>query len=168
MGEQVLNWSGVPTAHLRVTLFAEWLLYTSHLIREGRYVTPFEADSRFAPIAASDIARVITAIMVNPEPHVGKVYPLHGPREYSHLDISELLASVLDKPIRFEQVKVDEFLSLLGAAGNQTMHTHFTAIRQDQQEGLLAGLDDFGRQVIGQPLMTLPQFIEQHRSQLGG
>ncbi|KFC77799.1 hypothetical protein GEAM_4136 [Ewingella americana ATCC 33852] len=168
MAEQVLNWSGVPTTHLRVTLFAEWLLYTSHLIREGRYVTPFGADSRFAPIAASDIARVIAAILLNPEPHVGKVYPLHGPREHSHLDISELLASVLDKPIRFEQVEVDEFLSLLGAPDNPTLRSHFTAIRQDQHEGLLAGLDDFGREIIGQPLMTLPEFIERHRGQLGG
>ena len=34
----------------------QWLLYVSELIRHGRYAMPYDADSRFAPIAASDIA----------------------------------------------------------------------------------------------------------------
>ena len=97
--------------HLRVTLFAEWLLYTSHLIREGRYVTPFDADSRFAPIAAVDIARVVAGILKDPEKHAGKIYPLHGPIEYSHLELAQVLTSVLGKEIRFEQVDVDNFLN---------------------------------------------------------
>lgn len=166
LSEQVLNWSGVPTAHLRVTLFAEWLLYTAHLIRAGRYVTPFDADSRFAPIAAADIARVVAGILDNPEQHVGKIYPLHGPVEYSHLELSQLLASVLGKEIRFEQVHVDNFLNLLGMPDNKTMRSHFSAIRKDQQEGLLEGLDDTGVRIIGRPLMTIPEFIELHHSRL--
>ncbi|WP_213990700.1 NmrA family NAD(P)-binding protein [Sodalis sp. dw_96] len=166
LSEQVLTWSGVPTIHLRVTLFAEWLLYAAHLIREGRYVTPFDPDSRFAPIAAADIARVVAGILENPDKHVGKIYPLHGPVEYSHLELSQVLSSVLNKEIRFEQVTVDNFLKLLGMPDNETMRSHFSAIRQDQQEGLLEGLDDTGEQIIGRPLITLPQFIELHQSQL--
>src|SRR6266478_3869227 len=72
--EQVFNWSGVPSTHLRCTFFAEWLLYIAPLIRYGRYVTPYNKDSRFAPIASSDIARIVAGILENPEAHAGKTY----------------------------------------------------------------------------------------------
>lgn len=166
LAERVLNWSGVPTVHLRVTLFAEWLLYTAHLIREGRYVTPFEAESRFAPIAAADIARVVAGILANPARHAGQTYALHGPVEYSHAEIARLLGAILEKEIRFEAVTVEGFLSLLGMPDNDFLRLHFSAIKKDQQEGLLAGLDERGVEIIGQPLVTLPQFIEQHYESL--
>ena len=166
MAEQVMDWSGVPVTHLRPTLFAEWMLYTSHLIREGRYVTPFDPDSRFSPIAADDIARIAAGILGNPGQHIGKIYPLHGPVEYSHLDLSKLLTLLLGKEIRFEQVPVDEFLALLGMPDNDVMRSHFNAIRRDQQEGLLRGQDDTAEQLAGHPLVMVPQFIERHRKRL--
>ena len=112
--EQVFAWSGVPAVHLRVTFFAEWLLYAAHLIRQGRYATPFDAESRFAPIPASDIARVIVGILEHPEEHAGATYQLHGPIEYSHREIAGVLAKTLNKPVHFEQVTVPEFLKLRG------------------------------------------------------
>jgi NAD(P)H dehydrogenase (quinone) len=49
--------------HLRINLFSEWLLYTSPLIRAGRYLTPFEPARRFVSIAADDIVRVVFNII---------------------------------------------------------------------------------------------------------
>ena len=66
LSEQVFDWSGVPTTHLRITFFMQWLLYVSDLIRYGRYVMPYDADSRFAPIAASDIALTAAKIIATP------------------------------------------------------------------------------------------------------
>ena len=164
--EQVFTWSGVPAGHLRVTFFAEWLLYTAHLIRHGRYVTPFDAASRFAPIPASDIARVIVGVLENPEKHAGATYQLHGPVEYSHQEIASVLSKTLNKQTRFEQVTVPEFLKLLGVEGDKAKQAHFEAVRIDQQEGLLAGTDSKGTEIIGQPLMTLQEFIIANRSAL--
>ena len=62
LSEQIFNWSGVSVAHLRITFFAEWLLYIAPLLKAGRYVTPFDRDSRFAPMPAADIARVVVGI----------------------------------------------------------------------------------------------------------
>lgn len=164
--EQVFNWSGVPTTHLRVTFFAEWLLYIAHLIRQGRYVVPFDAESRFAPIPASDIARVIVGTLENPKKYAGATYQLHGPVEYSHQEIAGVLSKTLNKPILFEQVTVPEFLKLLGMEGDKAKQAHFEAVRIDQQEGLLAGTDSMGTEIIGQPLMTLEEFIQANRSAL--
>jgi len=164
--EQVFTWSGVPTVHLRVTFFAEWLLYIAHLIRQGRYTTPFDAESRFAPIPASDIARVIVGTLEHPEKHAGAAYQIHGPVEYSHQEIADVLSKTLNKPIHFEQVTVAEFLKLLGMEGDKAKQAHFEAVRIDQQEGLLAGTDSTGIEIIGQPLMTLDEFILANRSAL--
>jgi NAD(P)H dehydrogenase (quinone) len=164
--EQVFTWSGIPTVHLRVTFFAEWLLYIAHLIRQGRYVTPFDADSRFAPIPASDIARVIVGTLEHPEKHAGAAYKLHGPVEHSHREIADVLSKTLNKPILFEQVSVPEFLKLLGMEGDKAKQAHFEAVRIDQQEGLLAGTDSTGTEIIGQPLMTLEEFILANKSAL--
>ena len=35
ISEQVFNWSVVPTTHLRPTLFAEWALYWTDLVKTG-------------------------------------------------------------------------------------------------------------------------------------
>jgi len=164
--EQVFTWSGVPTVHLRVTFFAEWLLYIAHLIRQGRYATPFDAESRFAPIPASDIARVIVGTLEHPEKHAGAAYQIHGPVEYSHREIADVLSKTLNKPIHFEQVTVQEFLKLLGMEGDKAKQAHFEAVRIDQQEGLLAGTDSTGTEIIGHPLMTLEEFILANRSAL--
>lgn len=166
LSEQVFNWSGVPTVHLRVTLFAEWLLYIAHLIRQGRYVVPFDADSRFAPIPASDIARVIVGTLENPKKHAGAAHQLHGPIEYSHQEIAGVLSKTLNRTILFEQVTVPEFLNLLGMEGDKVKQAHFEGVRIDQQEGLLAGIDNAGTEIIGQPLMTLEEFILTNRGAL--
>jgi len=166
LAEQVFTWSGVPTVHLRVTFFAEWLLYTAHLIRQGRYVTPFDAESRFAPIPASDIARVIVGTMEHPEKHAGAAYQIHGPVEHSHQEIADVLSKTLNKPIHFEQVTVPEFLKLLGMEADKAKQAHFEAVRTDQQEGLLAGTGSTGTEITGQPLTTLREFILANKSAL--
>jgi NAD(P)H dehydrogenase (quinone) len=163
LSEQILNRWGVPTAHLRVNLFSEWMLYTSPLIRAGRYLTPFDADSRFVPIAAIDIARVIVEILENPEAFGTKAIPITGPVEVSHLELANTLAKTLGKEVRFEQVSPDEFVTILGLAGDPTFAAHFKAIKVDQQEGLLTGVDQSAAEIIGQPLTTPEQFIGAHR-----
>jgi NAD(P)H dehydrogenase (quinone) len=139
--------------------FAEWLLYIADLIREGRYVVPFDAESRVAPMPAIDIARVVIGVLENPAKHAGSAYQLHGPVEYNHKEIAEVLSNTLKKKVTFEQVTVPEFLKLLGIEHDIAKKTHFEAVRIDHQEGLLAGTDKTGTEIIGQPLMTLEEFI---------
>jgi len=163
LSEQILDRSGVPTAHLRVNFFAEWMLYTAAEIRAGRYLTPFDPESRFVPIAAVDIARVVVKILENPEAFGSKVIPVTGSREVSHVELAGILATNLGKQVRFEQVTPDEFVKILGWDGDPSFAIHFKAVKVDQQEHLLAGVDNSAAEIVGQPLTTPEQFIEQHR-----
>lgn len=163
LSEQIFERSGVPTVHLRPTFFAEWLLYISGLIRYGRYMMPFNRDSRFAPIAAADIAKIIAGIMEKPEPYVGKALQLHGPVEYSHEELAAEVGRVLGKELTFEQVTASVFLETLGIPGATVLRKHFEAVAIDQQEGLIAGTDTLGREIIGGPLMTVEAFVNANR-----
>lgn len=159
VSEQILDWSGVPSVHLRPTFFAEWLLYISGIIRHGRYAMPFNKESRFAPIAAADIAKIVTGIIENPEAHIGQALALHGPVEYSHEELAAEVGRVLGKKLTFEQVTPSVFLETLGIPDATILRKHFEAVLIDQQEGLIAGTDTTGRQIIGGPLMTVEAFI---------
>jgi NAD(P)H dehydrogenase (quinone) len=163
LAEQVFDWSAVPTTNLRITFFMQWLLYISVLIRYGRYAMPFNADSRFAPIAGSDIALTAAKIFAEPARHSGKTYTLTGPVEYSHEELAAEVSRVLDADLQFEQVTVTTFLELIGQPHDTAKLKHFEAVTIDQQEGRLAGTTDTARRIIGQPLVTVEQFINEHR-----
>ncbi|QFZ72210.1 NAD(P)H-binding protein [Streptomyces fagopyri] len=164
LSEQVFNWSGVPATHLRNGFFMQWLLYISGLIRYGRYVMPFNADSRFAPIAGSDIALTAAKIFTRPEEHAGGVYTLTGPVEYSHEELAAEVGRVLGRDLPFEQVTVTTFLELIGEPGDTAKLKHFEAVTIDQQEGRLAGVTDTAPRITGQSLQTVEEFVNEHRS----
>ncbi|MFJ5219774.1 NmrA family NAD(P)-binding protein [Streptomyces sp. NPDC088354] len=164
LAEQVLDWSGVPTSHLRVTFFMQWLLYISRLIRYGRYVMPFNGDGRFAPIAGRDIALTAAKILASPEKHGGQIYTLTGPVEYSHQELAAEVGRVLGRDLPFEQVTVSTFLEMIGLADDTAKLKHFEAAAIDQQEGRLAGVSAAAPTITGRPLVTVEEFVNENRS----
>src|SRR5262249_11129009 len=66
LSEQVFDWSAVPVAHLRATMFSEWLLWVARSIRQGAMTMPWDASSRCSPVATEDLAQVIVAILETP------------------------------------------------------------------------------------------------------
>ncbi|MFJ2649900.1 NmrA family NAD(P)-binding protein [Streptomyces sp. NPDC087420] len=165
LSEQVLDWSGVPTTHLRVTFFMQWLLYISGLIRSGRYVMPFDGDSRFAPIAGRDIALTAAGILASPEKYSGQILTLTGPVEYSHQELAGEVSRVLGRALAFEQVTVPTYLELLGIENDTLKLKHFEAVIIDQREGRLAGVSDTASTINSRPMVTVEEFINENRSQ---
>lgn len=164
LSEQVFTWSGIPTTQLRITFFAEWLLYISPFIQRGRYVVPFNKNGRFAPLAAADTAKIVANILEKPESHGGQAYQLHGPKEYRHEELAAEVGRVLGIDLPFQQLTVSEFLELAGLEDHTALRRHFEAVELDQQEGLIAGLDDIGTKIIGGPLMTVEDFVNANRA----
>src|SRR6516164_5729445 len=107
LAERVFDWSGIAVTHLRPTFFAEWLLYYAAMVKAGALAVPF-GTGKHAPVAAEDQARVIAEVLENPAPHRGKVYPLFGPKEYTHAEVAQVLGRVLGKDIRYKQVTIEE------------------------------------------------------------
>ena len=163
LSEQVFEWSDIPTTNLRITFFAEWLVYISPFIQRGRYVMPFHKDGRFAPLAAADTAKIIANILEKPEGHGGQSYQLHGPKEFTHEELAAEVGRVLGVDLPFEQLTVSEFLELAGLENHTVLRRHFECVAIDQMEGKIAGLDEIGTNIIGGPLTTIEQFVTANR-----
>ena len=171
ISEQVLNWSGVPTTHLRPTLFAEWALYWTGQIKTGILRLPF-GTGRHAPIAAEDQARVIAKILLNPGEHKGKVYPLYGEKEYTFAEIAAEIGKVVGKPVAYEQIDAWELKKLSGnaytgrTAPSDTLWQHFEEIAKDHQNGVFAGTNDLVQKIGGKRPMGLPEFLQANKTAL--
>lgn len=71
---------------------------------------------------------------------------------------------VLGRNLTFEQVTPSVFLETLGIPEAATLRKHFEAVLLDQLDGLIAGTDTIGQQIIGAPLMTVEAFVNASRS----
>jgi NAD(P)H dehydrogenase (quinone) len=169
LSERVFDWSGVPTAHIRPTYFAEWLLYLAPMIKAGLLHVPF-GTGKHAPIAAEDQGRVIAGILEDPAPHKGGIYPLFGPVEYTYAETAHLLSRVLGKPVQYRQVDFEEFSKVLqnsqknAGRENSFLFQHLKEVAIDHQNGVFEGTNDLVEKLGGRPPMPLEAFIEKHRA----
>ena len=184
LAERVFDWSGVAVTHLRPTFFAEWLLYFAPMIQHGTIYAPY-GTGKAALVAAEDQGRVIAAILQNPEPHKGQIYPLYGPTEYTFPEIAALVGRALGREIHYQQVPYeamrDAFMSsrtaesqrndaLTGYAESNPPHAseephifqHLREAVQDHHHGLFAGTNDLVERLTGRPPLSLEDFVSGH------
>lgn len=166
IAERVFDWSGVPTIHIRPTFFAQWLTYPhnrKHILERSVISQPL-GNGRHAPIAAEDQARFIAAILADPAPHKGKVYPLFGPIEMNQASIAEAVGQVIGRPVGYEPISIDAYRQRLESAGVMPpfLIQHLCAVAQDYQDGIFAGTDDIIGRVTGKPPMTVQEFVAAH------
>jgi NAD(P)H dehydrogenase (quinone) len=75
IAERLLDRSPTPVTHVRPTFFAELLISFGRSIATDNVLRLPLADARHAPVATDDQAQVIAAILEDPEPHRGQIYP---------------------------------------------------------------------------------------------
>src|SRR5512146_3542454 len=82
LAEQALNWSGLPVVHVRPTVLFEgfFLIFTSESVRESNQIRLPFGEGKTSPVAVADVARVFSALLAGPRPHIGKTYHLTGPQ----------------------------------------------------------------------------------------
>lgn len=160
VAEQVFNWSPTPTTHLRPTFFAEWLIA---FWNKGDLRLPF-GDGRHAPVAAEDQAHVIAAILEDPAPHAGKVYPLYGPVELNHTEIAEKMTRALGQQVTYTPIELDEFTAMLEGKGfGEHTIQHLRSVAIDYRNGVFAGTNDLIETVGKKKPLTVEEFISRNK-----
>jgi len=169
MSEQVFDWSGVPTAHIRPTFFADWLVYPhfAHEIFATKKIQfPF-GDGRHAPIPSDDQGRVVAHLLVDPEGHGGKVYRLHGPVEMNHQEIAAIISDVLGERIDYVPATIEAFKTKMETEYKfpPALTQHLVEVAQDYQNGgIFSGTNDNVEKITGTPALTVKAFIEKNRA----
>jgi NAD(P)H dehydrogenase (quinone) len=164
--ERVFDWSGLAMTHLRPTYFSQWLIYPhwrQHIVERGEIRLPF-GDGRHAPIAAEDQARLIAAILENPQAHAGKTYNLNGPVELSQQGVADAVGEVLGRTITYVPISLEQYDREMAEAGLPAfLRQHLVEVAQDYQHGVFEGKDGVIREITGQAPMTVQAFVTLHK-----
>jgi NAD(P)H dehydrogenase (quinone) len=175
LGEQVLNWSGLPVVHVRSTVFLEHFFFSewaAESIREsGTIRLPF-GNARTSPIAVHDVARVIATILATPSPHVDKVYELTGPSTQNMFDIAKEYAEALGRPVKYMNVPFDEWRDRDFSVHKLPEHVaqHVFTMAKLHADNRYDRMTDDVAKITGKPAMTIrdyvagnPQIFSAHR-----
>jgi uncharacterized protein YbjT (DUF2867 family) len=167
LAEHVLNWSGVPVVHIRPTAFLDnpiftWLAAPS--LRERNLLALPFGTGRTSPIATSDVARAVAAVLVDPARRIGDIYELTGPVS---LDIDGLAAEYtlgLQRPIRGtdipQDIWVEEVLKPLGLPAHLEQHLATMALLH--RAGRYDRATDDVEKLTGQSASTVGHYIAEH------
>src|SRR4026209_399801 len=109
LAEQTLNWSGLPVVHVRPTVFLEgfFLIFTADSVRESNQIRLPFGEGKTSPISAADVARVVAALLANPQPHIGKIYHLTGPQSENMQFYAQEYSKALGRTITFQDIPVE-------------------------------------------------------------
>src|SRR4051794_2436875 len=104
LGEQALNWSGLPVVHVRATVFLQHFFFSQwaaeSIARDGTIRLPFGAG-RTSPVDTRDVAAVVATVLADPGPHVGKVYELTGPRSEDMQAVAAEYSEALGRTVTY-------------------------------------------------------------------
>ena len=161
LAELIFDRFATPTAHIKPTFFAEWLI--NFLDADDTLRLPF-ADGRHAPIAAEDQAYVIAAMLEHPKGYAGQRYPLTGPVELDHTEIAAVLTKTLGRPIRYEPIGIPEFADRLAAGGVPAHRVqHLSNVAADYRHGVFAGTTDYVADIGGITPTTVEDFAIRNK-----
>lgn len=171
LAEHVINWSGIPAVHIRPTVFLDNPLFTliaARSIREnGRLELPF-GTGRTSPVAAADVADVVTTVLRSPSGHLGAVYELTGPATLDVDQLAEQYAAALDRPVAAVRVPYDQWLKRLEESGlDPHVQDHIATIarlhRDDRYNRHTPDVED----VTGHGAQTVQQYVAENRELFG-
>jgi NAD(P)H dehydrogenase (quinone) len=160
LGEQVLNWSGLPVTHVRPTVFMENPLFgtlaVTSIQRESTIRLPF-GHGRTSPVAARDVADVVTRVLTDdPARHVGHVYELTGAGSRDMNAIAAEVSGDLKRPVAYVDVPFDQWLEHdlkplhLGAHVQDHIATMARLHKQNRYDRTTSDIEDLlGRQPSG-------------------
>jgi uncharacterized protein YbjT (DUF2867 family) len=166
IAERLLDRTAIITTHLRPTFFMEWLTwYWVRRGEEGIIRLPF-ARARHAPITGRDQAKVIAAILQNPDPHDRQIYPLFGAEELDYHQIAAKVQHTLGIPTRYEPIEISAFAAGLTAAGaTPRLVQHLSNVAQDYRDGIFAGINNLVEVISGSKPMTVEEYVTATRDE---
>jgi uncharacterized protein YbjT (DUF2867 family) len=168
LAEHIINWSGVPVVHVRPTVFMEnpllTMLAASSIRERGVLVLPFGTGST-SPIAATDVARVVAAILRDPAGRIGSVYELTGPEVLDINGIADQYARALGRPVTAQDIALDDWRKQVLEPIGLPPHVaqHIATMARLHREGRYNRSTDDVAQITGTPAQTVEHYVAEHR-----
>ena len=167
LAEQALNWSGLPVVHVRPTVFLEgfFLRFCASSVKRSNVLSLPMGTGKTSPISAYDVARAVVAILADPQPHIGRIYNLAGPRSESLEFYAREFSQALGRTITYEDVSPDAWREKLVKWGLPThLIDHVTAMAELNRRNRYDRTSDDMVTLTGTPAMGMREFVERNAS----
>src|SRR3974390_1682013 len=165
LSEQALNWSGLPVVHVRPTVFLEgfFLIFTSDSVRKSNQIRLPFGEGKTSPVAAEDVARVVAALLANPQPHIGKIYHLTGPQSANMHFYAQEYSKALGRAITFQDIPVEPWRDALLKRGFPVhVVNHLTTMADLHRAGRFDRISDDVRTLTGQGPLSMQEFVRNN------
>jgi uncharacterized protein YbjT (DUF2867 family) len=165
LAEQALNWSGLPVVHVRPTVFLEglFLILTSDSVRKSNQIMLPFGEGKTSPIATEDVARAVAALLINPQPHIGKIYHLTGPQSENMHFYAQEYSKALGRTISFQDIPVEPWREGLLKSG-QPVHlvNHLATMADLHRAGSYDRMSDDVLTLTGQAPLRVREFVRRN------
>lgn len=167
LGEQALNWSGLPVVHIRATVFLQHFFFSQwaaeSIAKDGTIRLPF-GTAKTSPVDSRDVAEVVAAILEQPGDHLGKVIELTGPGSQNMRDMAAEYSEALGRTITYVDVPFEEWcerdLRTSGLPDHVLNHLQTMAsLHADNRYDRLT--HDF-ESIVGRPATSLREYVMKH------
>jgi len=171
LGEQALNWSGLPVVHVRATVFLEHPFFYQFAIDSIAKFSELRVplgSGRTSPIATIDVARVIAEILSTPnkEQHVGQVYHLTGPKSQDLHAIAKEYSAALGREIKYVDVDPEQLKNDMISKGiPQHVVNHISTMAALHRENRYDRLTDDVERLTGSPATSVEAWVRSHASE---
>src|SRR5262249_20422024 len=150
---------------IRPTVFLEgfFLPLTGPSVRDrSRIELPF-GRGKTNPVASADVARVIAAVLADPNPHLGQIYELTGPRSQDVYAVAWEYSDALGRDVTYSDIPPEDWereLKKLGLPEHLTKHllTMAALNRAGRYDRMADGVE----RVTGRPAMSVREFVLLH------
>jgi uncharacterized protein YbjT (DUF2867 family) len=166
LAEQMLQWSGLPVVTMRPTAFMDaflWRFAVQSITTQNALMLPF-GEAKTSPIAAYDVARCVTEVLANPEPHIGKIYELTGPPSKNLREIAADFTKVLGRPITYMNVPVEPWLERIRSIGAAPhVIAHLESMATLHRDNRYDRFSDNVQLLTGTRPMSVEDFVRTHQ-----
>src|SRR3954471_13087615 len=170
LGEQTLAWAGLPVVTIRPTMFMEsFLTLAGPSIRDrDRIELPF-GRGKTSPVAASDVAQVVAAVLADPGPHLGRIYELTGPRSQDMHGVAREFSDALGREVTYSDISPEDWERELKRAGlPEHLTRHLVTMGELHRAGRYDRLADGVERVTDRPAMSVREFVSLYADEFGG
>src|SRR6188768_3713109 len=165
LSEQALNWSGLPVVHVRPTVLLEgfFLIFTADSVRQSNQIRLQFGEGKTSPVAVEDVARVLAALLSNPQPHIGKIYHLTGPQSENLHFYAQEYSKALGRMITFQDIPVEPWRDGLLKAGLPVhLVNHLATMADLHRAGRYDRMSDDVRVLTGQAPLSVQDLVRMN------
>lgn len=165
LAEQALDWSGLPVVHVRPTVLLEgfFLIFTPDSVRESNEIRLPFGDGRTSPVAVDDVARVIAAVLGDPEPHIGRTYHLIGSQFENMYFFAQEYSKALGRTIAYRDIPLERWREgLLGRGLPDHLVGHLATMADLHRAGRYDRMTADVRTLTGHEPLSVQEFVRNN------